>query len=64
MTATVTNQAKTYISVTWNEATFTWENSGSRTWENQTVTANQAKNTGTVANQTKNTGTLANQARN
>ena len=51
--ATVSNQSKTFISNTWTEATYTWGNAGSRTWENQTVTTNQAKNSATLTNQAK-----------
>lgn len=41
--ATLTNEAKTFESDTWDEATYTWEDAGSRTWENQTALANEAK---------------------
>ena len=50
---TVTNQAKTFISDTWTEATYTWDEGGARTWENQTALANQTKTSATVTNQAK-----------
>lgn len=52
--ATVTNQAKSVHSDTQDEATYTWDEAGSRIWDNQTDLSNQSKTSGTVANQAKN----------
>lgn len=50
--ATLTNQNYGGIGVTWDEATFTW-NEGGGTWENPYGLKNQDIHTGILTNQDK-----------
>lgn len=51
----LTNQSKSVISDTWADATYAWQDAGSRTWENQTALANGTKaSAATLTNQAKN----------
>jgi hypothetical protein len=53
-TALLTNQAKSVQAVTWDEATFSWDNAQG-TWDIPgQVYGNQTKNTATLTNQNKN----------
>lgn len=52
--ATVVNQERNVQSDTWSEATYAWEDAGSRSWGDQRVLTNQTKNTATLTNQAKN----------
>lgn len=55
MTATLTNKAKSMTSDTWADATYTWTEAGSRTWENQTSITNKSKTAAaTLTNKAKN----------
>ena len=49
----MTNQSKSTHSDTWTDATYTWEDAGSRTWENQTDLSNQTKTSASLTNQAK-----------
>ena len=52
---TVTNVDKTIKTDTWDEATYTWDDSVPKTWDNQIATfANDTKHSTLVNNQTKN----------
>ena len=49
--ATLANQSISQ-SKTWDEATFTWDDSVPATWDNPQPVANQTANTTTLSNQT------------
>jgi RNase P/RNase MRP subunit p29 len=50
----ITNESKN-INLTWDEATFSWDDSSPMTWENQGLRiANESKNSLTITNESKN----------
>lgn len=52
--ATVTNANKTGEAVTWDEATFTWDDSYPSTWDNvRTPIVKTSKNSASVSNASK-----------
>ena len=53
--ATVTNRARSVQSDTWAEATYAWEDAGSRTWRDQRAATNRSRAVAvTVTNKAKN----------
>ena len=47
----MTDKAFTNSSLTWDQATFTWDNAGDRTWDFQgPAMTNKSLNTGTMIN--------------
>ena len=52
---TVSNISKVSADQTWEEATYTWEEAGLSTWENQRVfVTKESKNSLSVTNESKN----------
>ena len=52
---TISNISKVSADQTWEEATYTWEEAGLSTWENQRVfVTKESKNSTSVTNESKN----------
>lgn len=53
---TVTNDQKGTNTLTWNAATFSWQNAGDQTWDSNgyLVLDRDSKNTLSISNDTKN----------
>ena len=52
---TISNISKVSADQTWEEATYTWEEAGLSTWENQRVfITKESKNSLSVTNESKN----------
>ncbi len=53
-TTALTGQSRTVVQITWDQATFTWDGAGDKTWDDQTPSkVNQAKNSTIMTGQTK-----------